>query len=93
MNTAATLRTEVELREDGHSRWNTTVTKGGTTRQFREEGTWRIVDDTFRMTITNSTMQKVEQPPEEETYKLLSSTLDEFSYQTEKRVWVYRRKK
>ena len=65
----------------------------GTTRRFREEAAWRVVDDTIHFTTTNSNLRKVEHSPEEDTYELLSVTPDEFSYQSEKKVWVYKRVK
>jgi len=90
-NKSAIQLFDVQLREDGYSLWNSTLIMEGITRRFREEAAWRVVDDTIHFTTTNSNLRKLEQPPEEETYKLLSLTPDEFSYQGEKKVWVYKR--
>ena len=91
-NRSAIVLADVELREDGYCQWKTTSIKGTATQKFQEDGTWRIVGDTFRTTITNSTFEKI-QRPEEEVYKILSSTDDEFSYETKKSVWTLKRKK
>ncbi len=90
-NKSAIQLSDLQLREDGYSLWNSTLIKEGITRRFREEAVWRVVDDTIHFTTTNSNLRKLEQPSEEETYKLLSLTPDEFSYQSEKKVWVYKR--
>jgi hypothetical protein len=91
-NRSAILLADLELREDSYCQWKMTSIKGGATRQYHEEGTWRIVGETFRTTITNSTLEKIQQP-EEEANKILSSTADEFSYETKNNVWTYKRKK
>jgi len=90
-NKSAIMLIDLQLREDGYGLWNSILIKEGSTRRFREEAIWRVVDDTIHITTTNSNLRKVEQPPEEETCKLLSITPAEFSYQTEKKVWVYKR--
>jgi hypothetical protein len=87
-----TLHVGIELRQDGSFRENGTLTTPKTNRQYVSEGTWRVLDNRYCVTLTNSTLEKVTKP-EEESYKLISSTPEEFSYQTEKRLWLYKRKK
>jgi len=83
---------DAELRDDGYCQWNITSIKGGATRKYQEQGTWKIVGDSFRQTITNSTFERI-QKPEEETRKLISSSADEFSLKTEKYVLIFNRRK